>query len=309
MALLLQPLIGDNETWLKPLRQLLPGEDIRIWPNVGNAEDIEFAAVMRLPDGKLAEFPSLRMICSLLAGQDILLSDPGLPDVPIVRTDDQEGSESMTTTVLVHVLRHYCQLPQYAAMQARGGWERLPHRWKKDTNVGFLGLGLFGAGAARRIAHEGFNVMGWSRTTKNVEGVTSFSGPQGLMEMLRKTHILVNLLPLTPETRGMVNREVLGALPKGASLINLGRGAHLRASDLYWALDEGILSHATLDVFEVEPPPPGERAWTDPRITLTPHVARLEYDIESTVLHIAKAINAIRGGQSLQGLVDRRRGY
>jgi glyoxylate/hydroxypyruvate reductase A len=309
VALLLQLLGASEEAWLHGLHRGLPDLDIRIWPNVGRREDILYAAVARLPDGALADLPNLRVICSLLAGQDSLLGDPRLPDVPVVRTDTEAGSSSITETVVMHVLRHYRRLPEYALQQARGEWSRISLPERVDTVVGFLGLGLLGLAAAEAVRGFGFKVCGWARRPRAIEGVEVFHGAAGLPAMLSRTNILVNVLPLTPETEGVLDRAALGVMPRGSALINIARGAHLPADALYWALDEGILSSATLDVFEPEPPPPSERVWSDPRITLTPHVARSHIDLDSPIARIVDTIRADREGKPLISIVDRSAGY
>jgi len=310
MALLLQLFIPEDEpAWRKAFAQVLPDLDVRIWPEIGRPEDIEYAAVFRPPAGALAALPNLRVVFSLLAGQDRLLSDPTLPDVPIVRTDTPSGSESITETALMHVLRHYRRLPEYAIQQARCEWKRLPQKSRAETRVGFMGLGLLGLAAARCVADHGFAVNGWSRSRKSVEWIRTYSGVEGLPEMLSASDIVVNLLPLTAETRGVLTRDSLKHMPRGSALISLGRGEHLLPDDLYWALDNGILSAVTLDVFDPEPPPAGARVWSDPRITLTPHVARADYDVDGAIGQIAKAITALQSGRNPEHVVDRRLGY
>jgi glyoxylate/hydroxypyruvate reductase len=252
MALLLQLFANDALDWRESFNDFIPDEELRIWPDVGRLEDIEYAAVFRPAEGLLASLPNLKAIFTLLAGQDRLLSDPRLPGVPIVRTDTPSGSESITETVLMHVLRHYRRLPEYAMQQSEKVWKRLPQKLRAETRVGFLGLGLLGLAAARCVASHGFVVKGWSRTEKAIEGIQTFSGAKGLQDMLAQTDILVNLLPLTPETRGVLNRDALKLMPPGSTLISLGRGEHHPADDLYWALDNGTLSSITLDVFDPE---------------------------------------------------------
>lgn len=309
--LLLQPLAAPASAWREALLAATPDIGVRIWPDIDEYDRrrVEYAAVMRLPKGELATFPNLKLICSLLAGQDGLLSDPDLPFVPIVRTDGASGSKSMNETVVMHVLRHFRQLPLYAVQQAAAEWRRIDNKPANETCVVVLGLGLLGLPAALAIHALGFKVLGWTRTEHQDREFPVLAGPIGLDSVLQQADILVNLLPLTPATAGILGRGNLAKLRPGASLINLGRGAHLPAEDLYWAIDEGILAFATLDVFETEPPAPGERVWSDPRITLTPHVARTSFDLLEAVGCIAAAVRAIRAGQIPRSLVDRSAGY
>lgn len=309
MAILLQLGIPDEAPWRQAFAERLPDHELRVWPDVGRAEDIEYAAVFRTPDGALARLPRLKAVFSLLAGQDGLLSDPQLPDVPLLRTDTEAGSDAVTETVLMHVLRHYRRLPEYALQQARGEWRRLPQKPREETLVGFLGVGLLGLAAARVVAGHGFAVAGWSRTPREIAGLRPFHGPDGLPALLAQSDIVVNLLPLTPETHGLLDRPVLAHLRRGAALVNVGRGETLVPEALYWALDEGLLSSATLDVFDPEPPPPEARVWRDPRITLTPHAARSSFQVREAVEQVALGIEALRAGRAPAHPVDRARGY
>jgi len=310
MALLLQVWQADDaDAWRREIARNLPGTELRIWPDVGDASEIEYAAVFALPPGVLAGVPRLQLVCSLLAGQDRLLADRTIPDVPIARTDTPAGNASIAETALLHVMRHHRRLPEYAMQQSARVWKRLPHQPRAQTRVGFLGLGLLGMAAARYVADHDFPVAGWSRSLKTADGIATYSGPAGLVEMLSSIDILVNLLPLTEETRGMLGREALGHMRKGSALVNLARGEHLPPEALFWALDEGILSSATLDTFLPEPPPPESPVWSDPRITLTPHVARPEYDMSGAVSRIADAIQSVRAGRRPDHLVDRKLGY
>lgn len=308
-ALLLQPLAASEHEWRRALQQVLPDIEIRIWPDAGDPADIHYAAVQALPSGTLAGFPNLKLVCSLLAGQDHLLADPDLPAVPIARTDPTVGNQSIIETVIMHVLRHYRRLPDYAQQQRLGQWRRLGHAAREETCVTFLGLGVLGRPAALAVQALGFRVLGWTRTARKDSTIEVFSGDLGLDRLLPQTDILVNMLPLTPSTVGVLGWGNLTKLRPGCSLINIGRGAHLPPNDLYRALDAGIVSSATLDVFDPEPPPPDERVWHDPRITLTPHVARIDFVLADTVAAIAEAVEAVRAGHLPRQIVEPARGY
>ncbi|MDB5405381.1 MAG: glyoxylate/hydroxypyruvate reductase [Rhodospirillales bacterium] len=307
MALLLTPL-GPPPEWLRHFKAELPDLEVRLWPEVGNREEIEIAAVGSLPHGELALLPKLRMIASLFAGQDLLLGDPRLPDVPIVRTDTAEGSQSMTETVLLHVLRHHRFLPQYHDQQQRRAWKPLPRLRPRDTRVGIMGLGPLGLAAARTLRDYGFDVAGWVRRPREEPGIAIFHGPDQLAAFLARSTIVVNLLPPTPALRDVLNRETFALLPKGASVINLGRGTHVVDADLIAALDSGQLGAATLDVFRQEPLPPESPLWAHPRISVMPHVAR-RLEIDEIVPRIAENVRRLDAGQPLVNLVDRGLGY
>jgi glyoxylate/hydroxypyruvate reductase A len=231
MALLLTPL-GPPPEWLRHFKAELPDLEVRLWPEFGNRDEIEIAAVGSLPHGELARLPKLRMIASLFAGQDLLLGDPQLPDVPIVRTDTPDGSWSMTETVLLHVLRHHRFLPQYQEAQQRREWKPLPRLRPSETKVGIMGLGPLGLAAAKTLRDYGFDVAGWVRRRREEAGIAVFHGNDQLGAFLARSMIVVNLLPPTPALRDVLNRETFALLPKGASIINLGRGMHILDEDL-----------------------------------------------------------------------------
>jgi glyoxylate/hydroxypyruvate reductase A len=249
------------------------------------------------------------MIASLVAGQDLLLGDPQLPsDVPIVRTDTAEGSQSMTETVLLHVLRHHRFLPQYQEQQQRREWQPRPRLRPRDAKVGIMGLGPLGLAAAKTLRDYGFDVAGWVRRPREEAGIAVFHGPDQLGAFLARSMIVVNLLPPTPALHEILNRETFALLPKGASIINLGRGAHVVDEDLIAALDSGHLGAATLDVFRLEPLPAESPLWAHPRITIMPHVAR-RLEIDEIVPRISENVRRLHAGQPLVNLVDRALGY
>jgi glyoxylate/hydroxypyruvate reductase A len=226
-----------------------------MWPDLGKVDDIKYAAVGRIPPGELAKLPNLKLIFNLFAGVEALKSDPLLPKVPIERTDDPTGDRSMSEVVLLHVLRHHRQMPAYALAQSQREWISLFQPWTEDRKVGVLGLGPLGMGAATTLSQYGFDVAAWTRSARAAMLFPVFNGRDSFLAFLQRTEILVNLLPLNPETQCILNRSHLGAMPKSASLINLGRGGHVIDRDLIELLDEGHLDCATLDVFHQEPLP------------------------------------------------------
>ncbi len=286
----------------------MPGLDVRFWPEIGERTDIVYAAVGALPTGVLAGFPRLHLIASLFAGQDVLLADRQLPDVPIFRTDDPAGDASFVECVLTHVLRHHRRLPEYAAQQQERTWSRLTLKRAADRSVGLMGLGSIGGPAARKLVDYGFKVRGWTRRPHTMAGVENFVGPEGLPPFLSDTEILVNLLPFTPATENILRHESLTMLPPGAGLVNLARGQHLVELDLLRLLDTGHLSAATLDVFVTEPLPADSPFWTHPRVTITPHASR-ELDIDGIASRIAAAIRRFELGEPFGPLVNRDVGY
>jgi glyoxylate/hydroxypyruvate reductase A len=308
MAILLTPTSGGAEAWRDALIAAMSGEDVRVWPNVGERNEIDIAAVGAPPAGALRGLTNLRLIISLTAGTDALLRDPDLPPVPIVRAGASVGDAMMNETVLLHVLRHHRYLPEYQRAQARHEWLRLPITPAHERKVGVTGLGPIGLAAAKALAAAGFQVAGWVRRPRTDAGVEVFAGREQLSAFLARSEIVVNLLPLTPETRGIFDAAAFRALPKGAAIINLGRGEHVVEADLIAALDSGHLSAATLDVFPVEPLPGDSPLWAHPKITVMPHVARRLVPAEMAP-RVRAIIEDFRAGRPLTQVVDRGRGY
>lgn len=308
MALLLTPIFGGPEVWRREFGAAMAELDVRIWPEIGDPADIEAAAILALPPGALAKLPNLRLILSLTAGTDALLRDPALPDVPIVRAGDPTGDAMMSETALLHVLRHHRNMPEYLAAQARREWKKLPVKRADERNVGVMGLGTIGLACAQMVGSVGFQVAGWVRMPRDEAGIEVFAGREQFGAFLARSEIVLNLLPLTPETRGIINAETLAMLPAGAAIINLGRGEHVVETDLIAALDSGQLAAATLDVYPVEPLPKESPLWAHPKITVMPHVAR-RLDPSDLAPRICAILRDFRAGRPLGQLVDRKRGY
>jgi glyoxylate/hydroxypyruvate reductase A len=309
MALLLLPLSRQSTGWRERFQAEMPELDLRIWPETGDRVDIDVVACPGLPPGEFATLPNLKLVIGLLAGSERLLGDPALPsEIPMIRVGDPDGDAMMNEAALLHVLRHHRNLPAYQLAQQRSEWLSLPVLRPRERRVGVMGLGPIGLAAARTLADYGFNVAGWVRRPRNVAGVEVFSGRDRLSAFLARSEIVVNLLPLTPETQGILCRETFAQMPRGASVINLGRGGHIVDADLTAALDEGQLAAATLDVFTVEPLPKESPLWRHPQITITPHCAR-RIDALDLVPRICAAIRRLHAGQPQEQLVDRVLGY
>ena len=309
MALLLTPISNPARDWLRLFAAELPGLEVRIWPDIGDPAAIEIAAVAHVPHGALARLPNLRLIASLFAGQEVLLGDPTLPrHVPIVRTGNPDGDVMMSETALLHVLRHHRYLPDYALAQQRHEWKRQPVLSASERRVGVMGLGAIGLAAAQRLREHGFQVAGWARTARALDGIEMFYGRERLATFLGRSEIVVNLLALTPETENILDRAAFALMPKGASVINLARGQHIVDDDLVAALDEGQLAGATLDVFREEPLPKDDPLWIHPRITIVPHASR-RLDAAQIVPRICENVRRLRHGLPLVYLVDPAAGY
>ena len=309
MALLFLSEADPVEPWRDALLAEMPDLDFRIWPDqVGDPNDIDVALVWRPPPGELSRYPNLKAILSLGAGIDALIEDDTLPDLPLARMVDPSLTRTMADYILLAVLRHHRQFDLFEREQRAGRWTFVFPKAARERTVGIMGLGVLGETAAVQLRNHDFKVQGWSRSPKTIEGVTSFHGQNQLQRFLESTEILVCLLPLTPDTRGVLNASLFAALPKDACLINAARGGHLVDSDLIQALDQGHLAAATLDVFETEPLPATSPLWRHEKILITPHVA--SYCVPETAASgVIDNIKRARSGQPLHHQVDRRQGY
>lgn len=309
MALLVKPGRETPESWIAAFAELMPDLEVRIWPHYGDPQDIEFAAVSRMPSGALRQFPNLRFIASIPVGVDHLLNDPDLPPhVPLVRSVNAERSGSMAEYVVLHVLRYFRRFPDYQEQQQRRHWERLPQRWAAEFRVGLMGLGALGRAAAERLRPFGFDLACWTRTPHPDAGIANFVGRTQLEPFLARSDVVVCMLPLTEQTRDVLDARRLAALPRGACLINCARGEHVVEADLLAALDSGQLAGATLDAFRTEPLPDDHPFWRHPRVTVTPHNSGGGRSIYGAMT-IAENISRIRDGRPLLHLVDRAAGY
>jgi glyoxylate/hydroxypyruvate reductase len=293
--------------WWPALESALPGETLVRDPPDRTGVDI--ALVANPPRGALAGLPRLTLIQSLWAGVDRLLADPSVPaDVPLARMVDPVLSQAMAQTALWAVLSLHRGFFDYARQQAHSEWRQLAQRQAAEVSVGVLGLGEMGRAVAAALLAGGYRVSGWSNRPVPLDGVRCTSGHDGLATVVRDAEIVVNLLPLTDTTRGLLDRRLFETMRAGSSLVNLGRGAHVVDADLLAALDARHLRRAVLDVFEVEPLPVSHAFWSHPGVTLLPHVAALT-DPRSAAQVVARNVRALRTGEPLAFRVDRRRGY
>lgn len=301
--------IERGTAWEDALRRYDPTLQTRSWSDQGDPAEIDFALVWKPPAGFLKTLPNLKIIFSIGAGIDHLSSDPELPeDVPVVRMVEPGLTGGMTEFVVMNVLFHHRYLLDYLAQQSRKEYRELVQIPAHERRIGILGLGVLGQDSAEKLRLFGFEVHGWSRSPKDVPGVTCHHGPEGLATMLGRSDVLICLLPLTAETEGIINAETLSQLPKGATLISVGRGGHVVEPDLLAALDSGQVGAATLDVTRREPLPPDSPFWDHPRVLVTPHIASMTIP-ESAAEAVAAAIKRYQAGQPLENVVDFKRGY
>ncbi len=309
MALLFKGDIDRGGSWERALARHAPDLDLRSWPELGDPAGIDYALVWEPPSGLLAGLPNLKVIFSIGAGIDHLASDPELPPaVPVVRMVEPGLTAGMTEFVVMSVLYHHRFMLDYLAQQRAKHWQEISQIGPQERRIGIMGLGVLGQDAARRLLDFGFPVAGWSRSPKSVPGVTSFAGAEGLAAFLGRSDILVCLLPSTAETRGLLNAETLAALPRGAAIVNAGRGDLIVEADLLAALDGGQVGGATLDVFPEEPLPANSRFWDHPRVVVTPHIASMTIP-DSAAAAVVEQIRRFEAGQPLEHVVEMSRGY
>jgi len=290
------------EFWIPLLREALPRDEF-----VADADGpVDVALVATPPAGTLGRLKGVKLIQSLWMGVEKLLADPALPKgVPIARCIDPGMVGAMSETVLAHVLDWHKHHYRYRAQQAERQWRRRKQYLPSDRTVGLLGLGELGSDAAGKLRALGFNVAGFSRRPKQMQGVQTFTDPQA---MLRITDALVCLLPLTPQTRGILNSRTLGLVRQHGCVINLARGGHVVIPDLIRELDSGHLAHAYLDVFDTEPLPASDPLWKHPGVTITPHSAALT-EPRTAIPKIVENIERVRRGETPHHLVDFEAGY
>ncbi|TSA09589.1 MAG: glyoxylate/hydroxypyruvate reductase A [Comamonadaceae bacterium] len=294
------------EPWLAGLRSALPGAEVEVWQS--GAPQADHAVVWAPPQQFFDEQNQLKGIFNIGAGVDALLKLQLPPQATVVRLDDAGMSVQMAEYVCHAVIRHFREFDGYEADIRAGKWSYRKPLERKDFPVGVMGLGVLGARVAQSVAQFDFPVMGWSRSAKTLAGVRCFAGAAQFDDFLAATRILVNLLPLTPETRDIMRLQTLSQLQSGGYVINVARGAHLVDEDLLTLLDNGHLAGATLDVFRTEPLPGEHPFWHNPKITITPHTSARTLRDQS-IAQIAGKIRALEAGESIVAIVDPVRGY
>jgi glyoxylate/hydroxypyruvate reductase len=272
--------------------------------------DIRLAVAWHPPDDAFEHYPNLQAVCSIGAGVDNIVRCPSLrPGVEVVRVVDPAQAQMMSGFVAWHVIGHQRRFATYLDQQRGGIWHRLSQRAAQNVPVAILGYGEIGQKVAADLAMLGFPVMAWSRTAKPVSpSIRGFHGPSGLTAMLGETEVLVNLLPLTQETQGILNSKLFERMRRGGYLIQVGRGEHLVEQDLLAALEGGQLAGAALDVFVAEPLASDHLFWRHPKIVVTPHDA-CEVRVEAVAATLVATADAIRAGQRPPHAIDRERGY
>jgi glyoxylate/hydroxypyruvate reductase len=302
------------ERWERRFVEVCSDRRVLRLPGTGfDPAEIHYAAVWKPAPGELAAFANLRVIFNLGAGVDALMADSTLPKVPLVRVAVGDLTGRMTEYVVLHVLMHHRQEPYLRASQRQKRWAP-KFQWPASAmSVGIMGLGTLGSHAAQALRKLGFGVAGWSRSPHQIDGVDCFHGEAQLDGFLQRTDILVCLLPLTPDTRHILNRDLFSKLnrtsPMGAPvLINAGRGGLQNETDILQCLDDGTLGAVSLDVYATEPLPADSRFWTHPNVVLTPHNAA-DTDPDEISKYVARQIERFEAGGALENVVDPARGY
>ncbi len=299
----------DITTWRSELQAALPEERILPVDEVFDPSSIEIAFAANPPPGAMANLPSLKFIQSLWAGVDSLLADQTLPArIPIARLVDPAMAATMAETALLCVLAIHRRLFQYIRQQEERQWRQLPQVCAAEVGVLVLGMGRLGGACAHRLLRHGYRVAGWSTRPSELEGMKTYAGAAELPGALADVDVVVNLLPLTDATRGLLAKPMFDHMRPGAGLVNLARGAHVLERDLLDALDRDRLGHAVLDVFETEPLPSDHPFWDHPKVVVLPHVAALT-DPRTASRVVAENVRAVRAGRTPVNLVDRARGY
>ena len=299
---------GKSEDWIKALQKEAPQIKFYNFLEDHPRDEIEVAMVWKHPAGAFKQYPQLGYIASFGAGVDFLLDDSEIPNIPITRVVDTVLASDMSEFVVGAILAYLKNFHQYSHDQINGNWQPIPYRRIEDVRVGIMGLGALGLKLYKDLNKLNFNIIGWSKSTKNISNFKTYSGNDSLEEFLSLSNILVCLLPLTEATRGILNKELFSRLPRGAYVINVARGGHLVDEDLIAMIDSGHLGGACLDVYHNEPLNSDHPFWNHPQIFMTPHIASVS-DIESVVPQLLENYDRFKKGLPLLNEVSTMRGY
>lgn len=298
--------------WVNALEKALPHARVREW-KAGDNHPADYALVWQPPVEMLAGRP-LKAVFALGAGVDSILSKlnahPEMLDasIPLFRLEDTGMGLQMQEYAVSQVLHWFRRFDDYQALKNQAIWKPLPEYTREEFGVGIMGAGVLGSKVAESLQAWGFPLRCWSRSRKSWPGVESYAGREELRAFLNQTRVLINLLPNTAQTVGLINSELLDQLPDGAYVLNLARGVHVQEADLLAALDSGKLKGAMLDVFSQEPLPQESPLWRHPRVAMTPHIAAVTRPAEA-IDYIARTITQLEKGEPVTGQVDRARGY
>lgn len=309
MSFLLLAPNRNMDPWKEALHNIDPNLDIEIWPNIKSKKHVHFIVAWNHPPNLLDGFPNLKTISSLGAGVDHILRDDSLPEnVPVCRVVSGSLVRQMKEYVLAGVLNYQRNFLTYLIQRRNGKWESHPNKNPKDFSIGIMGLGKLGQPTAELLAKLGYNVGGWSRSEKNIEGIETYAGNQDLEQFLLHATLLVCMLPLTEATSGILNLDLFKKLNHPSYLINVARGEHLVEEDLIYALDKGWMEGALLDVFAEEPLPEKHPFWNRENIMITPHISSLTPP-EEVAEQLVDNYKRVLSGMEPVNMVERERGY
>jgi glyoxylate/hydroxypyruvate reductase A len=309
MSLLILSPSRETKSWVASIKQSDPKIEVFVYPESIDNDAVEFALVWNHPYGSLKKYPNLKCISSMGAGVDYLFKDPDLPEnVPITRIVDPELSKTMFEFILAIVMNHLRNLTYFKQLQIKEEWKPSIYKRIEDVQIGIMGYGVIGSYVANRLSNCGFSVKAWSQNKKPDKNIEQFVGEYDFKSFMQNTEILICLLPSTDKTKGLLNKQTLGFLPQGASLINVARGNILIDEDLIELLDSGHLKRASLDVFSQEPLPENHPFWKHEKIDITPHIASLT-NPKSVAPQIVANYRRMKGGEPLMNQVSIEKGY
>ena len=296
----------DPKDWVEALKAEAPDLDLEVYPKVKDPSEVEFVLSWKHPHGIYKDYPNLKVIASMGAGIDHIIEDPGIPEhIKITRVIDEQLTKDMSVFVLSLILDHIRNLSFHYCNKE---WKPKKYLRPEEVQVGIMGMGVLGVGVAEKLIKNKFNVTGWSRTKKEILGVTTFHGNEQLQDFLEDSRVLVNLLPLTSETKNILNKDLFEKLPEGAYVINVARGPHLVEEDLLEMIEKGNLSGAALDVFRKEPLPEDHPFWQNDKIRITPHIASVTHP-KTVVPQILDNYRRMKEEKELENVVSREKEY
>jgi len=300
----------DMEVWSNGLQKAMPEMDIKVYPDDGDLNEVEFAVVWKHPRGILKKYPNLKAILSLGAGVDHIISDPDLPDgLPIIRLVDKKLTHEMCLHSLHWVLHFHSDQYLYRSQQLKREWIQQSSIQTEDRTIGIMGLGNIGRSIGELLVSQSFKVIGWGANKKSsIPDIKYYYGQDQFSDFLEKTNILINVLPLTSNTANILSKNELSLLPKNSFIINIGRGGIINENDLLTLLDEGHIKAAALDVFEQEPLPENNSLWEHPSVYVTPHIAG-QSNPNSAAQTISENIHLIQKGELPYPVYSSSNGY
>ncbi|WP_424493288.1 2-hydroxyacid dehydrogenase [Salinimicrobium sp. GXAS 041] len=299
----------DPKAWTEALAENKPHLKVELYPEVENKEEVEYALVWNHPSGVFEEFPNIKVIASMGAGVDHILRDPQLPKMAkITRIVDEQLAKDMAEFVLALVLNKLRNLSLHQYFEQEKEWKPKSYQRIQEITVGIMGMGELGTSVGKKLVDNNFEVIGWAGSKKDLQDIKVYSGEEELDEFLSKSDILICLLPLTPQTENILNKDLFQKLPKGAYLINVARGKHLVEEDLLKMLDNEQLSGAALDVFRTEPLPKDHPFWKHEKVQVTPHIASVTKP-SSVVSQVLENYERMKAHEPLKNVVDKQKGY